>query len=161
VEQWIARLNSLALWRPDLQLTPIGSTERKELLTRVCFGAVTYREIKDRPVWPIIKGWLHPGQQATLDRLAPERIELPQGRRAKLTYSGDGQPPVLAARIQDLYEVPAALTICGGKVPVLIHVLAPNHRPIQITRDLSTFWRDAYPKIKQELRRKYPKHEWR
>jgi ATP-dependent helicase HrpB len=53
------------------------------------------------------------------------------------------------------------LTICDGRVPILLQILAPNHRPIQTTQNLATFWKEAYPKIKQELQRKYPKHEWR
>ena len=69
--------------------------------------------------------------------------------------------PVLAARIQDLYGLNGSLRICEGRVAILVHILAPNHRPIQITQDLSNFWKEAYPKIKQELQRKYPKHEWR
>jgi ATP-dependent helicase HrpB len=67
----------------------------------------------------------------------------------------------IAARIQDLYGVPASLTIGNSRVPLRIEVLAPNHRPIQITDDLTTFWRESYPKIKAELQRKYPRHEWR
>jgi ATP-dependent helicase HrpB len=78
----------------------------------------------------------------------------------KLTYA-EGQSPVLAARIQDLYGIKSTLYICANRVPILIHVLAPNHRPIQITQNLSTFWAEVYPKIKPELQRKYPKHEWR
>jgi ATP-dependent helicase HrpB len=60
-----------------------------------------------------------------------------------------------------LYGVEGALTICEGRVPILLQILAPNHRPIQTTQNLSTFWKEAYPKVKQELQRKYPKHEWR
>jgi ATP-dependent helicase HrpB len=81
----------------------------------------------------------------------------------KLVYpdAGDGAPPVLAARIQELYDVTAGLRVAAGRVPVVIQVLAPNHRPIQVTQDLANFWRESYPKIKLELQRKYPKHEWR
>ena len=160
VEQWIARVNCLAEWMPELRLVKIGSEGRRNLVAQICRGAVGYREIKDRPVWPVVKGWLSTSQQQAVDRFAPERIELPGARRAKLQYS-EQQSPVLSARIQDLYGVEDSLKICAGRVAVLIHVLAPNHRPVQITQDLTTFWRETYPTIKQELRRKYPKHEWR
>ncbi len=160
VDQWIARLNCLAEWMPELRLPAIGTAERQDLVSQICLGATSYREIKERPVWPVVKSWLSAKQQSLLDRLAPERIELPQGRRAKLSYT-EGQSPILSARIQDLYGVDGSLKVCSGRVPVLIHVLAPNHRPVQITRDLNTFWQEAYPKIRQELKRKYPKHEWR
>ena len=95
-----------------------------------------------------------------VEQLAPERIEMPNGRKAKVTYSPSG-PPTVAARIQDLYGVTRNLMIGRGRITLVIQVLAPNNRPIQITSDLEGFWRDAYPKIKKELQRKYPKHEWR
>jgi ATP-dependent helicase HrpB len=82
------------------------------------------------------------------------------GRRSRLAYSADG-PPVLAARIQELYGVGGRFTLGRGRVPVRIEVLAPNHRPVQVTDDLAAFWRDMYPRIKAELARKYPRHEWR
>jgi ATP-dependent helicase HrpB len=107
-----------------------------------------------------VKSWLSAAQQQTLDELAPERIKLAGGRAAKITY-GDGAAPTIAARIQDLYDTPRGLAVGRGRAALRIQVLAPNHRPIQITNDLETFWREAYPKIKKELQRKYPKHEWR
>ncbi|CAN5471126.1 hypothetical protein BH20VER3_BH20VER3_06240 [soil metagenome] len=160
VEQWIARLNFAAAAFPELELPPIGEADRALLLEQVCQGAKSYKEIKERAVAPVLKSWLSAGQQAALDQLAPERIKLPNERKAKIVYH-PLQPPTVAARIQDLYGVAACLTIGHGRVPLRIEVLAPNHRPIQITDDLTTFWRESYPRIKQELQRKYPKHEWR
>jgi ATP-dependent helicase HrpB len=131
------------------------------LIEQICQGATSYKEIKDRPVWPIVKSWLNRAQQQSLDDLAPERIKLASGRAAKIIYDSDGSAPTIAARIQDLYDTPRGLSIGRGRIPLRIQVLAPNHRPIQITIDLETFWRDGYPKIKKELQRKYPKHVWR
>jgi len=107
-----------------------------------------------------LKSWLSAGQRAALEQLAPERIKLPNDRQVRIVY-GANQAPTVAARIQDLYGVANCLTIGHGRVSLRIEVLAPNHRPIQITDDLTTFWRESYPKIKQELQRKYPKHQWR
>jgi ATP-dependent helicase HrpB len=160
VEQWIVRLNCLAGWFPELGLAPIDNDAKFHLIQQICHGAFSYKEIKDRAVWPTVRAWLSPAQQELIDKFAPERYALPNGRRAKLQYS-ENQPPVLAARVQDLYGVERALTICDGRVTVLIHILAPNHRPIQITQDLATFWKETYPNVKRELQRKYPKHEWR
>jgi ATP-dependent helicase HrpB len=160
VEQWIVRVNCVARWFPELQIPPIAEGDKLLLIEQICSGAFSYKEIKERPVWPTVKSWLPSHQQASIDQLAPERIELPKGRKAKITYS-DSAPPAVAARIQDLYGVERNLTIGRARVPLVIQVLAPNHRPIQITSDLEGFWRDAYPKIKKELQRKYPKHEWR
>jgi ATP-dependent helicase HrpB len=160
IEQWIARLNFAAATFPELELPPIGKTDRTLLIEQVCQGATSYKEIKERPVAPVLKSWLSAAQQAALDEFAPERISLPNERKAKIVY-GPGKPPTIAARIQDLYGVAGGLTIGDGRVPLRIEVLAPNHRPIQVTDNLTTFWRENYPKIKQELQRKYPKHNWR
>jgi ATP-dependent helicase HrpB len=160
VDQWIVRLNCLAAWFPELGLAAIDNDAKVQLVQQICYGAVSYKEIKERAVWPTVRAWLSPGQQELIDKFTPERYALPSGRKAKLQYS-ENQPPVLAARIQDLYGVDRALTICDGRVTVLIQVLAPNHRPVQITKDLATFWKETYPNVKRELQRKYPKHEWR
>jgi ATP-dependent helicase HrpB len=160
VEQWIARLNFAAAAFPELELPPIDEADRALLIEQVCQGATSYKEIKDRPVAPVLKTWLSAGQQRALDELAPERIKLPNDRNAKITYSATNAPTI-AARIQDLYGVENGLTIGQGRVSLRIEVLAPNHRPIQITDDLATFWCESYPQIKQELQRKYPKHKWR
>jgi ATP-dependent helicase HrpB len=160
VEQWIIRLNCLSRWYPELGLPVIDEEARFHLLQQICHGAVSYKEIKDRAVWPVVKSWLSHLQQQALDQFAPARYELPTGRHAKLLYV-ENQSPLLSARIQDLYGVEGSLTICEGRVPILLQILAPNHRPIQTTQNLSTFWKETYPKFKQELQRKYPKHEWR
>jgi ATP-dependent helicase HrpB len=160
IEQWIARLNFGAATFPELRLPPIRNADRALLIEQICLGASSYKEIKERPVAPVLKSWLSEGQRAALDRLAPERIKLPNDRQAKISYTED-QPPTIAVRIQDLYGVAARLTIGEGRVALRIQVLAPNHRPIQITDDLTTFWRESYPKVKAELQRKYPRHEWR
>ena len=160
VEQWIARVNFLATSRPELALPSISDAEKLLLLEQICAGAFSYKEIKDRSVFPIVKSWLSASQQKAIDTFAPERITLPSGRKAKISY-GAAVAPTLSARIQDLYGVERNLTIAAGRTPLRIEILAPNHRPIQITADLENFWTEQYPRIKKELQRKYPKHEWR
>ena len=160
VEQWIVRLNCLAKWFPELEVAPITDVDRLILIEQICHGAYGARELKDRPVLPVLKGWLRPEQLAVFDDYLPERIVMANGRRSRVTYSKDG-PPVLSARIQELYGVEGKFALGRGRVPVQIEVLAPNHRPIQVTDDLTAFWRDMYPKVKAELSRKYPRHEWR
>jgi ATP-dependent helicase HrpB len=109
---------------------------------------------------PILRDWLTAEQLAALDEVLPERLVMANGRRSKLLYADKG-PPVLSARIQELYGVEGKFALGRGRVPVKIEVLAPNHRPIQVTEDLTAFWRDIYPSIKPELSRRYPRHEWR
>jgi ATP-dependent helicase HrpB len=160
VEQWIERVNFVATEFPELEFPRIDEAGKLLLLEQICQGASSYKEIKERPVWPVVKSWLSAAQQQTLDDLAPERIKLANGRAAKIIYGGAASPTI-AARIQDLYDTPRGLAVGRGRTALRIQVLAPNHRPIQITDDLETFWREGYPKIKKELQRKYPKHEWR
>jgi HrpA-like helicases len=108
----------------------------------------------------VLRTWLTPQQHALLDKYAPEHVTLPKGRKVKIVYSADGAP-TMAARIQDLYGVTEGFFVADRRVPVVIQILAPNNRPVQVTQNLRTFWSVQYPKLKQELQRKYPKHEWR
>jgi ATP-dependent helicase HrpB len=160
VEQWIARLNGLARWCPEFDLPVIGEEERSFLLQQICFGSFSARDIEEKPVWPVLKSWLSPGQEELLDQYAPERLQLPHGRRAPIRYTADG-PPVLSARIQDLYDLTQTPTIAMGREPLVIEILAPNQRPVQVTQDLAGFWETTYPTIKKALQKRYPKHEWR
>jgi ATP-dependent helicase HrpB len=160
VEQWIVRVNCLAKWWPELEVNPITDADRAMLIEQICYGSFGARELKDKPVMPVLRDWLLAEQLAVLDDYLPERLVMANGRRARISYTKDG-PPVLSARIQELYGVDSKFTLGHGRVAVKIEVLAPNQRPIQVTDDLSNFWREQYPKIKTELSRRYPRHEWR
>lgn len=160
VEQWIFRVNGLRLWCPDFALPEIKSDDRAHMIEQICHGAFGVKEIRDRPVLPVVKSWLSHAQQALIEKYAPERLELPNGRKARVIYSEAG-PPSVAVRIQDLYGVEGSLRIAMGRQTLVIQVLAPNFRPVQVTSDLSVFWKQDYPRLKKELQRKYPKHEWR
>jgi ATP-dependent helicase HrpB len=160
VEQWIIRVNRLAEWFPELEVTPITPADRATLIEQVCYGERGYRDLKDKPVLPVLREWLTAEQLAVLDDYLPERLVMANGRRARLTYAAEG-PPVLSARIQELYGIEGRFAVGHGRVPVRIEVLAPNQRPIQVTEDLGAFWREMYPKVRAELSRRYPRHEWR
>jgi ATP-dependent helicase HrpB len=160
VEQWILRLNQLVSWCPDFQLPPIGAAERRHIIEQVCLGAVSYKELKDREVIPAVKSWLSTAQRELVDKHAPERVSLANGRTPKVTYE-DGSPPFIAMRIQELFGVTQTPRVAAGRVPLSVHILAPSMRPVQVTQDLANFWREHYPRIKSELQRRYPKHEWR
>jgi ATP-dependent helicase HrpB len=159
-EPWITRVNRLAEWFPELEVNPIGEGDRATLLEQLCYGETSARGVREKEVMPVLRDWLTPEQLAVLDDYLPERMVMGNGRRSRITYAKEG-PPVLSARIQELYGVDGRFTIGHGRVPVRIEVLAPNQRPIQVTDDLANFWREVYPKMKPELSRKYPRHEWR
>jgi ATP-dependent helicase HrpB len=160
VEQWITRVNRLAEWFPELEVAPITEADRATLIEQVCYGELGYRGIKDKPVLPVLRDWLTAEQLAVIDDYLPERLVMGNGRRARLTYAKEG-PPVLSARIQELYGIDGKFFVGHGRVPVKFEILAPNQRPLQVTDDLGAFWRDMYPKVKAELSRRYPRHEWR
>jgi ATP-dependent helicase HrpB len=160
VEQWLARLRLLCQHCPELQLPSITEDDRKHIIEQLCHGAVSYKDIKEREVKPLVMSWLSAVQRELLDKHAPERLTLPNGRTPKVVYE-DGKPPHIALRIQELYDVNQTPKIALGRVPVLVHILTPGMKPVQITQDLASFWREHYPRIKSELQRKYPKHLWR
>jgi len=160
VEQWLLRLRLLCQHCPELQLPPITDDDRKHLIEQLCHGAVSYKDIKEREVKPVVMSWLSEAQRGLLDKHAPERLTLPNGRTPKVAYEATGSPHI-SLRIQELYDVNQTPKIAMGRVPVLVHILTPGMKPIQITQDLGSFWREHYPRIKSELQRKYPKHLWR
>jgi ATP-dependent helicase HrpB len=160
VEQWITRVNRLSEWFPELEVNAITPADRMTLLEQVCYGETSARGVKGKEVMSVLRDWLTAEQLAAMDTIVPERLEMANGRRSRLTYSKEG-PPVLSARIQELYGIEGRFSLGRGRVPVKIEVLAPNQRPIQVTEDLTNFWQAIYPKIRPELSRKYPRHEWR
>lgn len=160
VEQWILRLNLLSKWCPEFELPAITDDDRRHLIEQVCHGAIGYKDIKDRDVRQVVQSWLSHAQRELLDKHVPERLSLGNGRTPKVSYEASN-PPHIAMRIQELYDVTQTPKIALGRVPVLVHILTPSMKPVQVTQDLANFWREHYPKLKSELQRRYPKHEWR
>jgi ATP-dependent helicase HrpB len=97
-------------------------------------------------------------QQRQLDELAPTHLRVPSGSRVRLDYSQ--AVPVLAVRLQEMFGLAVTPCVADGKVPVLIHLLSPARRPMQITQDLAAFWKGSYHEVRKELRGRYPKHHW-
>jgi ATP-dependent helicase HrpB len=93
-----------------------------------------------------------------LDRLAPTHLDVPTGRQMAIDYSGDA--PVLAVKLQEMFGVRATPTVADGRIPVLVHLLSPAGRPLQVTRDLEGFWRNGYAAVRAEMRGRYPRHPW-
>jgi len=159
-EPWITRVNRFAEWFPEYEVNPVADADRATLVEQLCYGETSARGVREKEVMPVLRDWLTPEQLAAMDDLLPEKLLMANGRRSRITYAREG-PPLLSARIQELYGVDGRFTLGRGRVPVRIEVLAPNQRPIQVTDDLGNFWREVYPKAKAELSRRYPRHEWR
>ncbi len=155
----LARLRVLRVWMPELGLPAFDDAELRALLPLLAAGRRSFAELRQAPLAAVIAGTLSREQRQALDREAPERLRVPSGRELALAYA-PGRPPVLAARIQELFGWSAAPRLAAGRVAVLLHLLAPNGRPQQVTDDLASFWRQGYPQVRKELRGRYPKHAW-
>jgi ATP-dependent helicase HrpB len=106
----------------------------------------------------VLEHQLPPADRRRLEDLAPDRIRLPGGRQVRVHYEPD-HPPWIASRLQDFHGMTATPTV-GRGVPVVVRLLAPNNRPVQMTTDLPGFWQRLYPQLRKELSRRYPKHKW-
>ena len=98
-------------------------------------------------------------QQRDLDRLAPTHLIVPSGSKIRIEYDTPDLP-VLAVRLQEMFGCKETPRILDGKVPVMLHLLSPAKRPVQVTKDLASFWANAYQEVRKELRGRYPKHHW-
>lgn len=156
---FLARWQCLTEWMPELQLPVLGADPLRDLLPQVCAGCTSFAELRKAPLLHLLKSQLPRHLLAAIDREAPEQLAVPSGSRITLTYER-GKPPVLAVRIQELFGLHETPRVAGGRVPVLLHLLAPNYRPQQITTDLASFWKNTYSVVRGELRRRYPKHAW-
>ncbi len=159
VSAFLARIHSLADWRPETDLPTFEPEDLRRLLPQLAAGRRSFAELRKAPLLQILRGALTFEQLRTLDRLAPERLEVPSGSRIHLRYE-PGKPPILAVRIQEMFGLAQTPAVDGGRVPVLLHLLAPSMRPQQVTRDLASFWRNTYPQVRKELRARYPKWAW-
>ncbi len=156
---WIDRLESLRAWRPDLDLPNLQALDLADLLKFACLGKRTEDEVRRVSLVPLLQGRLTRDQLRALDELAPATITVPSGNQIRLTYE-PGRPPILAVRLQELFGWAETPRVAGGKVPVLLHLLGPNFRPVQVTDDLRSFWTTTYLQVRKDLRSRYPKHSW-
>jgi ATP-dependent helicase HrpB len=119
-------------------------------LSKLCHGLTSFTQLASADLLSALR-------PSRLDHLAPERLTLPGGRQVRVHYEA-GKPPWIESRLQDFFGVRETPRING--MPVVVHLLAPNHRPVQVTADLAGFWERLYPQVRRELSRRYPKHKW-
>ena len=121
-------------------------------------GVRTLADLQRLDLYAILKGLLPWDLQRRLDEGVPTHIIVPSGSRIAIDYGGDA--PVLAVKLQELFGLAETPTVAWGRVPLLLHLLSPARRPIQVTGDLRSFWNTTYPEVKKELKGRYPKHPW-
>jgi ATP-dependent RNA helicase HrpB len=159
VASFLARVRSLAGWCPELGLPPFGEEELRALLPALAAGRKSFAELRRAPLLDVLHGALSYSQLEAVRREAPERLTVPSGSQIRIAYE-PGRPPVLAARIQEMFGLAETPRVAAGRVPVLLHLLAPNGRPQQVTHDLRSFWETTYPQVRKELAGRYPRHSW-
>lgn len=158
-ENLLARLRFLHRHCPDLAISEPNDTTFIELLASLSGSARSFEDLRRAPWRESLLGTLSHAQRSALDREAPERLPVPSGNTIRLDYSDPAQP-VLAARIQELFGLAETPRLARGRVPVLLHLLAPNGRPQQVTADLGSFWKSTYAEVRKELAARYPRHAW-
>ena len=110
------------------------------------------------PLADALRALLSWDQRRKLEELAPTHLAVPSGSRLAIDYTGEN--PVLAVKLQEMFGAQATPAVAGGKVPLVLHLLSPAGRPLQVTRDLAGFWRNSYPQVRAEMRGRYPRHPW-
>jgi ATP-dependent helicase HrpB len=122
-------------------------------------GRTKLAELRDVPLADELVLGLPPSTRALLEKETPARLVLPGGRTVEVHYE-EGKPPWVESRLQDFFGMTRTPAVLRGRVPLTVHLLAPNHRALQVTNDLAGFWERHYPGLRRELSRRYPRHPW-
>jgi ATP-dependent helicase HrpB len=159
-----ARLLSLRLWRPEEPWPDVSDAALlntlEDWLAPFLPGVASLAEI-NKLDWPeIFLSSLTWPQRQALDALAPARLPVPSGSLIRVSYFADGRPPVMEVRLQELFGLAETPAVNGGRTRVLLHLLSPGYKPVQVTQDLKSFWNTTYYDVRKELRARYPKHAW-
>ena len=158
---WLRRFDLAQATIPDGDWPSFDTTAWTDLVALACQGKRTEEDARRAASVPLLQTRLTFAQNRRLDADVPDGLVVPSGSRIKLDYpEAGGGRPVLAARLQELFGWTATPRICGGRVAILIHLLGPNYRPVQITDDLASFWATTYFQVRKDLRSRYPKHSW-
>ncbi len=162
-QQLQARLELARRWLPDPGWPDATPEGLRRWLPELCRGLQRFGEVRRIDWKKALHSRIPARLRARLDRELPERLALPSGKSARLDYRPALEPgglPVLAVRLQEVFGWAAAPRLAGGKLAVLLHLLAPNGRPAQVTADLASFWNEGYREVRKELRARYPRHAW-
>lgn len=161
-EQWLARVTLLAEYFPGEWPTVSKRWLTDNLETWLgpfLAGMTHWRDLDKLNLIQALASLLEYPQQQALEDLAPTRLTIPTGQSVALDYTAENGP-VLAAKLQALFGWTKTPTVAGAQVPVVIHLLSPAQRPLAVTADLASFWQNAYPEVRKDMRGRYPKHPW-
>ena len=164
VEQWQSRVLSLRHWRPNDNWPDVSTStllqQPEHWLLPYLTGVRKVDDLKKINLLDILHHSLDFEKQQALDKLSPPSIQVPSGSIITLRYSTLGEPPVLAVRLQEVFGLIDTPYISDGHTPVVLHLLSPGFKPVQVTSDLRSFWQTTYFEVRKELKRRYPKHAW-
>jgi ATP-dependent helicase HrpB len=144
---------------PEAALSEAGDAELDATLAELCLGRDSLAALRDTDFLGALVTRLGPQAPGLLAKEAPDKVTLPGGRSVRVQYP-PGQPPFIASRLQDFFGLAAGPSLARGRVPLTLHLLAPNQRAVQVTSDLAGFWERHYPALRRELGRRYPRHSW-
>ncbi|HEU5021155.1 MAG TPA: ATP-dependent helicase HrpB [Bryobacteraceae bacterium] len=136
----------------------LGEEDIRRAIETICYGLRSFADL-ERAASALLPALEAMRDRQLLDRIAPDRLRLQAGRQTKVHYER-GKPPWVESRLQDFFGMTESPRVANGQVPLVIHLLAPNRRPVQTTTDLAGFWQRLYPQVRKELGRRYPKHAW-
>jgi ATP-dependent helicase HrpB len=163
-EEWQARVMSLRTWRPeegwpDLSDNALLSTA-EEWLAPYLLQVSKRSDFNKLDLHAILTGLIPWELSNKLDKLAPTKINVPSGSHIKLNYQLDGSAPVMEVRLQEMFGLLETPSINEGRTKILLHLLSPGYKPVQVTQDLKSFWQTTYHAVRKELRMRYPRHHW-
>jgi ATP-dependent helicase HrpB len=159
LQDWIARVATVAEWAPGSGVEPIDPPRFAAALAPACVGETRLAAVLRKDLLPLLSSALAYPQQRIVEEWAPSHWTAPSGRRIALRYAA-GRAPVLSVRLQELFGCHETPCVARGRIPMLIELLGPNHRPVQTTADLHSFWTNTYAQVRKDLRGRYPKHHW-
>ena len=168
LRQWRARVQCLREWMPELGLPDLGDAvllATLDVWLRPAFtGKARLDALSTDELAEALKSPLDWSLRQRVDRLAPTHVDVPSGMRRHIGYAvaddGSAAPPVLAVKLQELFGLADTPRVADGRVPLTVHLLSPAGRPLQVTRDLRSFWENTYPEVRREMKGRYPKHPW-
>lgn len=159
MERVLVRIQVAREAMPEAGLPELGPETTASAIERACAGLTSMAELRALDLGQTLLASLSAEQQRLLREEAPTRVTLPGGRALEVHYE-PGKAPFVESRLQDFFGSATGPTICKGRLPLTLHLLAPSQRAVQVTTDLEGFWQRHYPAIRRELARRYPKHSW-
>ncbi len=163
LDDFLARVDFVRQAFPEKEFPHITEEDVRAALAALCEGRRSFAELREAArrgaLLQRLRGRMTAEASGLLEKMAPERVRLRRGREVRVHYES-GKPPWIASRIQDFFGMREGPKLAGGRVALVLHLLAPNNRPVQLTTDLAGFWERHYPRVRRELGRRYPRHAW-